>query len=112
MCRYWNNPNVVEILQIRSRDMWKEMVQLQTITSSIGDTTTSRKKRQFDTKNIRSELELNTPTRGSCCTCQVGSPGVPGPPGRDGRPGLVERLLCFFDLKLGFLLFFEGGRRV
>lgn len=68
------------------------MIQLQTITSSVSPTTTSRKKRQYAAKNVGQEQEVNPPTSGSCCTCQVGPPGPPGPPGRDGRPGSVLNL--------------------
>uniref|UniRef100_A0A0R3RIG1 Col_cuticle_N domain-containing protein n=1 Tax=Elaeophora elaphi TaxID=1147741 RepID=A0A0R3RIG1_9BILA len=83
--------NEADYCKTRSRDMWKEMLQLQTITSSIAITTTARKKRQYAVKNVHTEQEVNAPSGGSCCTCQVGPPGPPGPPGRDGRPGAPGR---------------------
>lgn len=118
---FLNYPKFVKILQTRSRDMWKEMVQLQTITSSIAATAISRKKRQFVTKK---EEELSAPTAGSCCTCQVGPPGPPGPPGRDGRPGSVAHLFSlisklyqrscslFFKSRLFFFQWYFSFRRL
>lgn len=66
------------------------MVQLQAITSSstVTATAATRRKRQYGAEEIHPDQAQNSPTSGSCCTCQVGPPGPPGPPGRDGRPGL------------------------
>uniref|UniRef100_A0A914V8B5 Nematode cuticle collagen N-terminal domain-containing protein n=2 Tax=Plectus sambesii TaxID=2011161 RepID=A0A914V8B5_9BILA len=81
--------NEVDFCKTRSRDMWKEMVQLQAFT---GGQSSARAARQAGYGGDRAEVNAGPgPSSGSCCQCQVGAPGPPGPPGRDGRPGAPGR---------------------
>ncbi|KAI6203871.1 hypothetical protein M3Y94_00607000 [Aphelenchoides besseyi] len=88
--------NEVDFCKTRSRDMWKEMVQIQTVSGLPTVATMDRTRRQtYDAQPAYSHGSApgtsGTPQGGSCCSCQVGPPGPPGPPGRDGRPGAPGR---------------------
>ena len=71
--------------------MWREILQIQSVTGVSVNETTERGKRQssgrYDAQTIGSPPGSGAVGSGSCCNCQVGPPGPPGPPGRDGRPG-------------------------
>ena len=85
--------NEVDFCKTRSRDMWKEMVQLQAATGIPEIMSGNRTRRQtygaFDAAAAAASPPgtSGNPQGGSCCQCQLGPPGPPGPPGRDGRPG-------------------------
>ena len=87
--------NEVDFCKTRSRDMWREMVQVQAATGLpvVGaQGKQNRTRRQvaagYGAESVGSPPgTAGNPTGGSCCTCQSGAPGPPGPPGRDGRPG-------------------------
>ena len=79
-------------VQTRSRDMWKEMVQLQAFTGHQS-ANVKRVARQYGAAAVpqQNAAPALPTTGGTCCSCQVGAPGQPGPPGRDGRPGAPGR---------------------
>nr|CAD2180487.1 unnamed protein product [Meloidogyne enterolobii] len=81
--------------ETRSRDMWREILQIQSVTGVSVNETIERGKRQnnarYDAQAIGSPPGSGAAGGGSCCNCQVGPPGPPGPPGRDGRPGAPGR---------------------
>ena len=87
---------------MRSRDMWKEMVQIQAVTGLPTLTHYDRTRRQTNTYDAQPAHYAatgsapgtgGTPMSGSCCTCQVSAQirkslfkrnvkvGPPGPPG-------------------------------
>ncbi|KRY68977.1 Cuticle collagen dpy-13 [Trichinella pseudospiralis] len=85
----------VDFCKARSKDMWKEMVQLHALSINKAPKLAaasrlplflSRAKRQYG-----SIPSINVLPAGDCCSCQQGPPGPPGPPGRDGRPGAPGR---------------------
>ena len=70
----------VDYCKSRSRDMWKEMLELQSAEAAGGEPSDS----------LSSLLRVTRQADDQCCTCQQGPPGPPGPPGgdgNDGRPG-------------------------
>jgi hypothetical protein len=96
----------VDFCKTRSRDMWREMVQIQAATgipimADVNDAGVGRGNRTGRQAAVGYGATEQTssgsagappgtagnPQGGSCCSCQVGPPGPPGPPGRDGRPG-------------------------
>lgn len=60
----------------RSRDMWKEMMQMDTSDSDSGPET-----------GLDVLLRVTRQVDEQCCTCQQGPAGPAGQPGRDGNPG-------------------------
>lgn len=66
-------------LQVRARDMWKEMVQIQAATGLPTIARLDRTRRQTDTYDAQPAHYApgsapgtgGTPMSGSCCTCQV-----------------------------------------
>uniref|UniRef100_A0A915DGI9 Nematode cuticle collagen N-terminal domain-containing protein n=1 Tax=Ditylenchus dipsaci TaxID=166011 RepID=A0A915DGI9_9BILA len=93
--------NEVDFCKSRSRDMWREMVQIQSATglpilahATSNDTHTNAKRQSYpayENAGGSAPGAAGNPQGGSCCSCQVGPPGPPGPPGRDGRPGAPGR---------------------
>lgn len=69
--------------QTRSRDMWKEMVQIQSVSGLPVIATVDRTKRQtaYDAQALGHQGAApgtaGNPQGGSCCSCQVGPPGPP-----------------------------------
>lgn len=63
--------------------MWREILQIQSVTGVSVNETTEREKRQsngrYDAQAIGSPPGIAG--SGSCCNCQLGPPGPPGPPG-------------------------------
>ncbi|EJW73106.1 collagen protein 48, partial [Wuchereria bancrofti] len=65
----------VEYCKSRSRDMWKEMVEMGP---------------ESDNEPLDILVRATRQAEAQCCTCQQGPPGPDGPPGmpgRDGAPG-------------------------
>uniref|UniRef100_A0A0M3HMW3 Col_cuticle_N domain-containing protein n=1 Tax=Ascaris lumbricoides TaxID=6252 RepID=A0A0M3HMW3_ASCLU len=77
-------------LQMRARDMWREMLEMQIGASR--PTTFRVSRAAVITANTKTLEEIRRREHrqvvGSCCTCQRGPPGPPGEPGRDGADGI------------------------
>jgi len=68
----------VDFCKSRSRDMWKEMLDIHQGGSPSGD-----RENRLDSF-LRSARQAAV---AQCCTCQRGPPGAAGDPGRDGKDG-------------------------
>jgi hypothetical protein len=83
-----NVQSEVEFCKARSRDMWKEMLDIQQ--GGNGGATSSEGPDTPFGAFMRAARQVPKSDFGQCCTCQegpAGAPGDDGTPGPDGNPG-------------------------